>query len=193
MDMAEQFNQFDWIVVGIILVSALFGAGRGFARESTSFLGWIGAFVLANILALPLSETLIDLIDDRSFRYLASWGLIFLAVVFLFGRVGRWLSSQLRQPGLNFGNRLLGAGFGVARGMVIAAIVTLGFKVLLPDSEDGQEITKVLYEWCRRIQEKALANPTAERPLDVRTCFAWRLVSASHFCILRVCFVVCVS
>ena len=53
MDMAEQFNQFDWIVVGIILVSALFGAVRGFAGESTSFLGWIGAIVEASMLALP--------------------------------------------------------------------------------------------------------------------------------------------
>ena len=76
-----------------------------------------------------------DLIDDRSFRYLAAWSLVFISVVFLFGSIGRWLSNQMRQPGLNFGNRLLGAGFGVARGVVIAAILLLMLKGLLPESE----------------------------------------------------------
>ena len=49
--------------------------------------------------------------------------------------MGRWLSNQLRQPGLNFGNRLLGAGFGAARGIIIAAALTLLFRAFIPDSE----------------------------------------------------------
>ena len=52
-----------------------------------------------------------------------------------FGSVGRWLSNQLRQPGLNCGNRLLGACFGAARGVIIAAALTLLFKGMIPDSE----------------------------------------------------------
>ena len=60
---------------------------------------------------------------------------MFVAVLFFCGSVGRWLSSQLRQPGLNFGNRLLGAGFGTARGVIIAAAVTLLLRALIPDSE----------------------------------------------------------
>ena len=154
MDLVEHFNQFDWIVVGVACISAGYGLMRGFAREATSFLGWVGAFVLANILALPVSETMTDLIDDRSFRYLAAWSLVFISVVFLFGSIGRWLSNQMRQPGLNFGNRLLGAAFGVARGVVIAAILLLMLKGLLPESEhsmlDESELVEhieVVAEW----------------------------------------------
>ena len=134
-ELVQDFNQYDWVVVGLIAVSAFYGLVRGFAREVTSFLGWVGAFFLANVLALPISETLIDLIDDRSIRYLVAWGLIFISVVFFFGSVGRWLSSQLRQPGLNFGNRLLGAGFGTARGVIIAAAFTLMLRGVIPSSE----------------------------------------------------------
>lgn len=154
MDLVERFNQFDWIVVGVVMISACYGMIRGFAREATSFLGWVGAFFLANILALPVSETMAGLIDDRSFRYLAAWTLVFISVVFLFGSVGRWLSNQMRQPGLNFGNRFLGAGFGVARGAVIAAILLLMLKGLLPKSEDSMldesqlaENIEVISEW----------------------------------------------
>ena len=56
MDLVEHFNQFDWIIVGVVFISAAYGLMRGFAREATSFLGWVGAFFLANVLALPVSE-----------------------------------------------------------------------------------------------------------------------------------------
>jgi membrane protein required for colicin V production len=135
VEFLQDFNQFDWIVLGVVTVSALYGLSRGFAREVTSFLGWTGAFLLANVLALPVSETMSDIISDRSIRYVTAWGGVFVAVLFLFGRVGRWLSNQLRQPGLNFGNRLLGACFGAARGVIIAAALTLLVRGLIPDSE----------------------------------------------------------
>ena len=135
LEIFEDLNQFDWVVLGVVVVSALFGMSRGFAREVTSFLGWICAFVLANILALPVSETMSGVIDDRSIRYVTAWSGVFVAVLFFFGSVGRWLSNQLRQPGLNFGNRLLGAGFGAARGVIIAAALTLLFRAFIPDSE----------------------------------------------------------
>ena len=41
MDLVEHFNQFDWIIVGVVFISAAYGLMRGFAREATSFLGWV--------------------------------------------------------------------------------------------------------------------------------------------------------
>ena len=135
-DVISQLNQFDWIVLAITGVSAIYGAWRGFAREVTSFLGWVGAFFLANTLALPVSDTMSELIETRTTRYLVAWSLIFIAVVFFFGSVGRWLSNQMRQPGFNFGNRLLGAAFGTGRGIVIASILTVVIRAMLPESEN---------------------------------------------------------
>lgn len=135
LEIFEDFSPFDWVVVGVVVVSSFVGMSRGFAREVTSFLGWIGAFVLANVLALPVSETMSGVVNDRSIRYITAWGGVFVTVFFFFGSVGRWLSNQLSQPGLNFGNGLLGAGFGAARGIIIAAVLTLLFRTLIPDSE----------------------------------------------------------
>jgi len=135
LDIFEGLNLFDWVALGVVIVSALLGLSRGFAREVTSFLGWIGAFLLANILALPVSDTMSEIISDRSIRYITAWSGVFVAVLFFFGSVGRWLSNQLRQPGLNFGNRFLGGGFGAARGVIIVSVLTLVFKALIPDSE----------------------------------------------------------
>ncbi|MEC8158061.1 MAG: CvpA family protein [Pseudomonadota bacterium] len=153
MDLVEPFNQFDWIVIGVICISAGHGLMRGLAREATSFLGWVGAFFLANILALSVSENMTNLIDDRSIRYLVAWSLVFISVVFFFGSIGRWVSNQIRQPGLNFGNRLLGAGFGVARGVIIAAILVLMLKGLLPKSEDYVIDESELVEYIEVVAE----------------------------------------
>ena len=136
IDVISQLNQFDWVVLGVVAISSAYGLLRGFAREVTSFLGWVGAFFLANTLALPVSETMAELIDTRTTRYLVAWGLIFIAVVFFFGSVGRCLSTQMRQPGFNFGNRLLGAAFGAGRGIVIASVLTIVLRAMLPASEN---------------------------------------------------------
>ena len=93
-----------------------------------------------------------NLIDDRRFVIWlrGHWCLYLLS---FFGSIGRWVSNQIRQPGLNFGNRLLGAGFGVARGVIIAAILVLMLKAapkseesVIDDSELVEHI-EVVAEW----------------------------------------------
>ena len=130
------FNSLDWIIVTVVILSMCFGLWRGFAREAMSLVGWVAAFVAANLLARPLADALLAISDSPTFRYLFGWGLIFVAVIAIVSAVGGWLSRQMKQPGFNLGNRLLGACFGVLRGLVIMMAVTLILKGLLPDSEE---------------------------------------------------------
>lgn len=130
------FNSLDWIIVTVVILSMCFGLWRGFAREAMSLVGWVAAFVAANLLARPLADALLAISDSPTFRYLFGWGLIFVAVIAIVSAVGGWLSRQMKQPGFNLGNRLLGACFGVLRGLVIMMAVTLVLKGLLPDSEE---------------------------------------------------------
>lgn len=64
------------------------------------------------------------------------WGLVFIGVLAIFSVVGSLLAKQLRQPGFNLGNRLLGGVFGLFRGLVIMMVVTLMLKGMLPDTEE---------------------------------------------------------
>ena len=45
------FNLFDWVIVLVWLVSSGYGIARGFAREALSIIGWVSAFLLANVMA----------------------------------------------------------------------------------------------------------------------------------------------
>ena len=73
-------------------------------------------FLLANVLADPIGDLGKQIIDEPTTRYLVSWGITFIAVLLVFGVIAAFLSKQMRQPGFNVGNRLLGGIFGFFRG-----------------------------------------------------------------------------
>jgi len=129
------FNGFDWISVIVVALSLMMGIYRGFGREVLSLLGWVAAFVGANLLAKVLSGSMSGLIDNSTLRYLLSWGLVFIGVLAAFGVLGNLLANQLKQPGFNLGNRLLGGVFGILRGLVVMMVLTLLLKAVVPASE----------------------------------------------------------
>ena len=59
-----RFNLFDWFIVLVWLVSSGYGIARGFAREALSIIGWVSAFLLANVAAGSVSDLARNLIDE---------------------------------------------------------------------------------------------------------------------------------
>ena len=115
---------FDYGVLTVLGVSLLLGALRGLMREMVSLVGWIAAFVLATafsgIVAVHMPGSLGPLISG-----LLSFMLIFIGVLVVSGLVGLVLSLLVRAVGLGFLDRLLGAAFGVARGVAIVLLAVL--------------------------------------------------------------------
>lgn len=132
---AAGFNEFDWVVVAVVSISVLIGVYRGFGREVLSVLGWFAAFIGASLFAPTLATSMSGLIDNATLRYLLSRGLVFIGVLAIFGVLGNVVANQLKQPGFNLGNRLLGGAFGFVRGLVIIMVATLVLKALVPESE----------------------------------------------------------
>ncbi|MEK9534287.1 MAG: CvpA family protein, partial [Halieaceae bacterium] len=60
MAAVSQFNVFDWLILVVWGVSSVYGVVRGFAREALSILGWVAAFLLANVLADSVAELASD-------------------------------------------------------------------------------------------------------------------------------------
>ena len=164
------FNEFDWLALAVVLVSVLIGLYRGFGREALALLGWVAAFVLANVLAEPLEGALGALSDSETVRYLTGWILVFIGVLAIFKILASLFAQQMRQPGLNVGNRLLGGVFGLARGLVIMLAVTVLLRSVVPSSKDDllddAEITpllETLAEWLGDNMETVLETAPAEQ------------------------------
>lgn len=122
----------DWVFVAVLVFSLLVGAWRGLVFELLSLASWIAALVLAQWLApeaagwLPLEGA------TEVVRYAAGFVLVFIATIFAVGLVAFLVKKLVSAVGLRPADRLLGAAFGILRGMVVllAATVVVGMTPL---------------------------------------------------------------
>jgi membrane protein required for colicin V production len=115
----------DYILLAIILVSALLSLWRGFVREALSLASWVAALWVALLFFHDLADWLARWIDTPSVRDAVGFGVLFVVTVLIGGLVG-YLGGQLvAKTGLTSTDRALGVIFGIARGIVIIAVLVL--------------------------------------------------------------------
>jgi membrane protein required for colicin V production len=111
----------DYAVVGVFAVSLVVGVWRGLVREVVSVLGWVIAFLAANLLAGPLGPSMPQAIPTPELRVAAAFVAVFVAALVLGSLAGLLLSKLVKSVGLGCVDRLLGAVFGAARGLLLVA------------------------------------------------------------------------
>lgn len=117
----------DLILAAIVLLSMLFGAIRGFLRESVALLGWLVGLWLAWRYGHLLYPYLGGALAGTELQSWVARGIVLLTVVVAAWLVGGLLSYLVQRSGLTVGvDRLLGGVFGLVRGAVI-----VGFSVML--------------------------------------------------------------
>lgn len=115
----------DWVFAAVLLMSVLIGAWRGLVFEVLSLLSWIAAFVLAQWLALDVAHYLPMSGASDLMRYAAGFLLVFIATVMLGGLLASLLKKLMASVGLRPVDRVLGATFGAARGVLLLLLATL--------------------------------------------------------------------
>jgi membrane protein required for colicin V production len=118
-------NGFDVVVLIILIISLLYAASRGLVREVISIL----ALLIAAIATLFVwGQYRFAAQDFISPAWLADAALLvgvgaisYLIMVLIFSKIGKTIAG--REVG--FLDRILGAAFGVARGLIIAALFVL--------------------------------------------------------------------
>ncbi|HSD36357.1 MAG TPA: CvpA family protein [Rhodocyclaceae bacterium] len=114
---------FDLVFLAVLALSLLLGAWRGLVGEVFALVSWIAAFVVAKQFAGELAPHLAGIASGPWLQ----WGLAFVLIVVLVLLVLALLRFLLREMlsavGLGATDRLAGAMFGVARGVVIAVVI----------------------------------------------------------------------
>lgn len=118
-------TSFDYIALAIIGLSIILSMMRGFLREALAILGWIMAFVVAKTYFSQLLPMMPANIPTESLRILAAFLVLFVATLLVASLLAIALSALFKKAGLGWLNRLLGACFGLARGVLIVCIVVL--------------------------------------------------------------------
>ncbi|MGI9246378.1 MAG: CvpA family protein [Steroidobacteraceae bacterium] len=164
----------DYSLIAIVAVSMLFGAIRGFLRESVALLGWLVGLWLAWRYAPQLQPYLGGSLAGTELQAWAARLILLLGSVLAAWLIGSLLGYLVQRSGLTLGlDRLLGALFGLVRGAVI-----IGFAVMLADAAHmydepwwkssrlipvGQEMASILrgyVETGRRAMDDAAAADT---------------------------------
>ena len=108
-----------------LLVSVLLGLWRGLVRELLSLAGWVAAFLLAQSLAgwtaqrLPLQDF------AEPLRHAAGFITVFVVAAFGAGLLSWLIGRLVDSVGLQPVDRVLGAGFGLLRGLVMLLALAL--------------------------------------------------------------------
>lgn len=117
-------NGLDIAILVVIGLSAILGAIRGMLTEVLSLLVWIAALGLTVAFGDGMAASFTG-IETPLLRSLAGHAATF-ALVVVVGHLGVWLlRSILHGAGMSGADRMLGLGFGAARGYAIVLTVVL--------------------------------------------------------------------
>jgi membrane protein required for colicin V production len=125
----------DYIIIAIVLVSAVAGLIQGFLREICSLVTWIFAVWLAWKIGPSLSPYLGGVLRQPPYGLWAGSAIVFIAVLVVGAIVGASVNYFVRLSMFSGLDRLLGFVLGLIRGVVI-----LGVMVILAQSArlDGE-------------------------------------------------------
>lgn len=115
----------DYAVAGVLAVSIAWGVWRGIVREVMSLASWVIAFLAANLFAAPLAQVLPNAISGPQWRMLIAFGVVFLVALAITTLGAVWLAKLVHSVGLAGLDRLLGALFGLLRGLLIVLAFAL--------------------------------------------------------------------
>lgn len=116
---------FDWVVIGIVGVSAAIGAWRGLVGEALAILAWVLALIAAWLFGASVGSALFAAVSDPALRMAAGFGAVIALVLVSVALLKLLLRKVLKALGLSLTDRLLGVLFGLARGLAIVLLLVM--------------------------------------------------------------------
>ncbi|HEV7692623.1 MAG TPA: CvpA family protein, partial [Hyphomonadaceae bacterium] len=137
---------FDGVVLALIVLSAVMSLGRGLIREAFSVMSFIigGASALLCLMYLqaplksvisPKDESMIPAIILVVVGFFVAYSL----AAFLGGRLSKLIHSS---PEIGVIDRIMGAVFGIFRGLLASILFVLLMQQILPENATPQPIAK---------------------------------------------------
>jgi membrane protein required for colicin V production len=123
---------FDVVVLAVVFVSTLLAFAAGVIRELISLAAWIVGIVAAVVYSGDVAAAFSRLDMTPAARDVLAFALILIAVLIAGAIVARLLRGAVHAVGLGSLDRLLGAVFGLARGLavVIAFVLIAGLTTM---------------------------------------------------------------
>ena len=151
------------IVVGIIVVlAALAGLARGFVGEIVSLLAWVAGIVAVRFFYTPVKAMTAGLTGTESGGAILAFVAVFLVAFIIVRIIGGKISAGTKASIIGPVDRVLGLGFGAAKGVLGAALlfllVNLTFDTVDPGESSPEWITTARTAPTLAMVSKALVD-----------------------------------
>ncbi len=109
----------DAVLLLVLVVSMVVGLVRGLVFEMLSVVGWFAAYFAAQWLTPELAPYIPVGEPGSSLNHGTAFAAAFIGALIVWGLAARLLRLLIRATPLSLLDRLLGAGFGFIRGMIV--------------------------------------------------------------------------
>ncbi len=133
MNVAD-WNAFDWVLATIVVLSMARAFFTGLVRAVAGLAGFLAGYEVASWTYIDLGERFRERgwIVSQYMARTAAFLLIVAVVVVVFDVLGRVLRKSLHTIGMGMFDRILGVGFGFARGCLIGLSLLIAISSFAP-------------------------------------------------------------
>lgn len=128
-------NIADYVMIAVVVLSAIVGAVRGLVREAVALCAWVVALFVAWHFSDLIAPHLGGLLAASEVRPWAARVIIVALILLLGAGIGALLGHYVRLSIFSGMDRLLGFIFGAARGVVLIAVFVMLGQLLKLDGE----------------------------------------------------------
>ena len=147
----------DYVYVGVVLASTIWATIRGGVYETIATMSWVIAAVSARFASPWLDKLLqswFDLSESTVGTLVASYFIVFFAILMLVGFLNQKLRDKIQDSIMNVTDKTLGVIFGIIRGIVVMGIFYWGALWYYSD-------TPFLPKWLAQSRTRPIMQITA--------------------------------
>lgn len=133
-------NWLDVVLAVLVLWSVVTAFRKGISRELVGLASIVAALFLGAWFYGSVGYYLLPYVNSRPVANMAGFFVVFAGVWLVGGLVGQVMKRMMKTVGLGFFDRLLGAGFGFARGILLAIAVVMAIMAFAPGRRAPQAV-----------------------------------------------------
>jgi membrane protein required for colicin V production len=124
----------DWLILTFILLNVVLAAMQGFFAEGLSMAGLVVGYIVAAWQYPRIAEWLESFLKSELLSEIFGFLIIFFVILLVFSIAGRIARKLMKEAGLSFFDRSLGALLGLVKGALVVAVVLMGLTAFTPTS-----------------------------------------------------------
>lgn len=134
----EALTAFDIVVAIVVVLAALAGLARGFVGEIVSLIAWVAGIAAVRLFYTPAKAIAAQLTGTEAGGAILALVVLFLGAFLAVRIVGGQLSRGTKASLVGPVDRVLGLGFGAAKGVLAAALLFLVANLTFDTIDPGE-------------------------------------------------------